>query len=588
MSATWGKGHRLALLVLAVLACGLYANTPVNDFMWDDTNLIEHNRHIQSLANTPLFFTPHYWNDLHPYHGQGQYRPVRTVTFALDYALWGLAPAGYHATNLVLNMLAVLLVYLFVLRLVSADNRVPAETHPGGNILLPLVTAAVFAAHPVHTESVAYVKNRSDLLAFIFCLCAFLLFTAYPGPRGRPARVAVYAGALFCFTLALLSKEIAVVFPFLLAAYVYCFVPKPEWKNDFFRTVPFFGGVALFFWFRLAFLETAVEKSVHFDAWQHLLVVIKTLGWYLQKLTLPVHLNAEHVFDIPGSLTEPPVLGAITGLCLLGAGLIFGLKKSKWLVFALCWLVLFLGPVSNIVFLESRPVAEQRLFFPSLGFSLLVGLGVIKMMGRGNRPVFRSGSALAAMAAVTLLLGFYSVQTVRRNADWRDPLTFYAKTVADSPGSFRAQLNFGVALAEQGRLDEAMTRYRNALAIKPDYAMAYYKIGNVLMKKNQLTEAAAQYEKAIRIRPGYAHAHNNMGVVLMRLGRIRQAIPFFSRATTLLPDYVDAWNNYGAALANTGRYGQAAECFSRALEIDPESREAAGNLKRLSGITFRR
>jgi hypothetical protein len=155
------------LLVLTAVSAGLYANTLDNSFfIWDDQNLIVQNGFIRDLSGIPFLFTPDYWQS-HPY--SGQYRALRTVSFALDYHFWGLNPFGYHLTNVLLHCLNVLLIYWLAFRVLSfAGPRIPArvpEKKDGNfNLYAAFACALLFAAHPVHVESVAWVKNRSDIL----------------------------------------------------------------------------------------------------------------------------------------------------------------------------------------------------------------------------------------------------------------------------------------------------------------------------------------------------------------------------------------------------------------------------------------
>ena len=174
------KQHILSVIALVFLCGIVFANTFENSFIWDDADLIAQNSYIRSLKNIPLFFTPQYWNHHQEISTKGQYRPVRTVTFALDYAFWKLNVKGYHLTNLLLHTLNVILIYFLMLRLLclSSYEQRPKETAGWFDICgLAFATAILFATHPIHVESIAWIKNRSDLLTLLFYLLSFLFLT---------------------------------------------------------------------------------------------------------------------------------------------------------------------------------------------------------------------------------------------------------------------------------------------------------------------------------------------------------------------------------------------------------------------------
>jgi protein O-mannosyl-transferase len=172
------RNHILALILLTFVCAAIWSNSLHNSFVWDDNYLVVDNSYIQHIENIPLFFTPHYWNQLYPFHSRGVYRPVRAVTLAIDYYLWGLHPIGYHLSNVLLHMANTFLVYYLVLLLtghIKHEGKRLDDQHTAF-FSLPFGAALLFAIHPAHTESINLIKNRSDLLAFLFCMGTFILF----------------------------------------------------------------------------------------------------------------------------------------------------------------------------------------------------------------------------------------------------------------------------------------------------------------------------------------------------------------------------------------------------------------------------
>jgi len=180
------KINTRAVIVLVTVCLALFANTLANDFIWDDSTLIPENHYIKTTENIPLFFTPRYWNDLHPISPSGQYRPIRTISFTMDYCFWKLNPAGFHLTNLLLHGINVILIYCFVLTLTghARSYKTNMAFKQGWFFSIPFLTALFFAAHPIHTESINFIKNRSDLLTLLFFLASFILFIRYAGQKG--------------------------------------------------------------------------------------------------------------------------------------------------------------------------------------------------------------------------------------------------------------------------------------------------------------------------------------------------------------------------------------------------------------------
>ena len=201
------KRRGIAVIVLALVTFILFSNSLNNSFIWDDEKLIVQNKFIRSLKHIPLLFTVRY-KDYH-HLAKGQYRPVRTVTFSLDHFLWKTEPFGYHLTNVLLHVLNVILVYFLLYGLAGPESRKSARF-----LSLPFVTALLFATHPIHTESVNWVKNRSDLLALLFFLVSFLLFIKRTPHTSREKNLNVffYGASLLAFVLSLLSKEMALGF----------------------------------------------------------------------------------------------------------------------------------------------------------------------------------------------------------------------------------------------------------------------------------------------------------------------------------------------------------------------------------------
>lgn len=561
--------HVIALILLVFISIILFSNTFRNSFIWDDEHLIVDNRYIKGLKHIPFLFTTQYWNHHHP-GMKGQYRPVRTVTFALDYYLWKSNPFGYHLSNLLLHILNVILIYFLIYRLVGISKS--EEGLAGRNLdwfklLNPaFLTALFFAAHPIHTESVTWIKNRSDLLSLLFFLLSFLLFIRYRLRKEIKTRILSYSLALFCFILALFSKEMALSLPLVLVLYALCFLPKKEYSKTITKILPFLAVAILYFVFKLTTLGMLIsaENIPKIGLYSNILVVLKTIGYYLKLLILPVNLNAERLLSIPKSFLEPAILSSAISLSLLLIIIIKTFKYAKIVTFAILWIFLTLLPASNILFLSGRPIAEQRLYIPSLGFCLLLGMGISKLLSLELKSnIFRNLTALFSI----FILTFYSTTLIKRNLDWRNSLSLWSKTAQASPDSVRAYNNLGLAYYAFNKNEEAIALFKKAIEINPDYADVYSNLALAYCAINKNEEAIALYKKAIEINPDYADAYNNLGLTYYAINKNEEAIALFKKAIEINPNYAVAYNNLSAVYFHNKQYKLAIEYCDRAREL---------------------
>lgn len=584
-----------------LLACVLlFANTFSNEFVTgDDTRLINDNRYIRSSKNIPLFFTPYYWNALHPFKGERQYRPIRTTTFALDYFFWQDDPVGYHLTNLLLHTGNVVLVYCLVLLLigVARPDRQSMDSMPAPlsgytcapEVMLPFLTALFFAAHPVHAEAITFVKNRSELLAGLFFLSSLLIFVRYISPtaaRGagqNGTRSFIRRGldlpaALVCFVLALGSKEMAITLPSVLILYAICFLPGPARWKAILKTIPFWGVAGLFLGMRYVVFDATASSVATFpdSPWQSGLTVLQTFGYYFYLLLFPVKLHVNHLFRLPLTIWEPSVFFSAMASVSLGMLALMLFKRTRRLpCFGLGWLLLTLLPASNLVYLSFRPIAEQRLYLPSIGFCLLLALAFRGLCATGAGFLSRK---ITLVLLVAMIFMFYSVQTIRRNYDWRDSLTFYSQLVDRFPQNPRAHLGLGDALMSKNRFDEAINQYYYALQLDPDYSNCHCNLANALMMEGFVGEAIRYYFIGLSLQPDDPELHYNLAVALTEQGRFNEAMQHYRQALKIFPDFSEALYNLGVLLAMNENLDEATDSFNAVLRLAPDNADAYRSL----------
>jgi Flp pilus assembly protein TadD len=571
----------LAAASLAGLTLLAYLPSLRGGFIWDDDNFLTLNPLIKASDGLARFWFTTQATD---------YWPVTSSTLWLEWRLWGLNAAGYHATNLALHLIEVLLLWVILRRL-----RLPGA----------LLGALLFAVHPVNVESVAWIAQRKNLVALLFFLLSIACFlkTAWGSPDsaagnddGPVAGDGWYWLSLLAFALAMLSKGSVAPLPVVLLGLI-------AWRRrlvfrDGLRASPFFAvAVALAavnVWFQTHGSGVAIRSL---SGIERLLGAAAIVWFYLGKALWPTHL----IFIYPqwhisaGELRWwVPLLAAVALTGLLAwkgtARLRHGVARFHratpgyavansggagiWrpALFAWGYFCVMLVPVlgfTDIAFMEYSPVANHYQHLAIIGVAGLAGAA----WSRWHR--FHRTAALAVAAIVVFAL---VCLTWRENQTYRNVETLYRTTLEENPGSWVAQGNLGGLLANTGRLPEAIPHFVEALRLRPDYPQARVSLGSALASTGHLDAARAQFEEALRLRPDFADGHYNLALVLRATGHLPEAAAHFREALRLKPNFPEAHNDLGVILAESGRKTEAIAQFEAALGLNPDYAEARANL----------
>ena len=559
---------RLGLLGVAAAAVALYLPTLFYGLVWDDNLLLRvMEDRLRAGGPASLLFSDF---RLYPWESTGYYRPVVMLSLWLDRLLSGVLPFSFHLTNVLLHGL--------VSALVAAAGR-----RLTGSATAALLGGLLFAVHPAHVESVAFVSGRTDLWAAAFGMASLLCWLR--SREGAPSRLLpwpAWGGA--AFLLACLSKEVAVLLPAVVLAWDAVVpagggdAPLPGWwrRNRGWAAawglslavlaalrwgaagLPPVPGVGA------SFAGSHVEEALGDwtlipSMWVQYLRLL-ALPWPLKIIYTPEQLNVT-AFQVAGLLAFAGLAAAASGTASRRVGLL-----------ALLWVGAFLLPVSGVVPLHGAIVAERFLYLPSAGFCLAAG-GAAVLLGdrfRSARLATVAAGAAAALCAAGVLYA---------SRPWRDDVALFTRVVQTTPRAWRGHDNLGNALTAQGRLEEAMAHYLEAIRIKPDYAEAHFNLAVLLDQAGMSDAAIARYREAIRIAPGFPEAHNNLGVLLERAGMADEAIAHYREALRNRPG--DAWahKNMGNALTRRGRLEEAVFHYREALRSLPDDAEVRNNLE---------
>ncbi|MDB4285648.1 tetratricopeptide repeat protein, partial [bacterium] len=497
------------------------------------------------------------------------WHPITWLSHMLDSRLFGLNPGMHHLTNFFFHIANALLLYLILLRMTGAFWQ-------------SAFVAGLFALHPLHVESVAWVSERKDVLSTFFWMVTIWSYTRWVV---RPNFVG-YLLVLILFSLGLMSKPMVVTLPFVLILLDYW--PLNRMQNTY------GDGVSLqsrqtaisLIWEKLPlFVLVAMSSAVTLYAQKHggALSSFETLPFtarvanavvsytsYIFKMIYPFQLAV--LYPYPGAFPW----WKVTGACLLfvSASLLAVQRRRKAPYFAVGWLwyVGSLVPVIGLIQVGQQAMADRYTYIPLIGIFIVIAWGIPELVERWRHKKIW----LATLSIV--LFSIMLVSTHRQVKYWENNITLYSHTLEVTSGNTLPHNNLGIALFSKGQYDEAIEHYREALRIKPDFEPAHNNLGNALFVKGQFDDAIKHYREALRLNPDSFDAHNNLGVALRSKDLIDDVIKHYREALRLNPDYIDAHNNLGIVLKSKGLIDDAIKHYREALRLNPDYEKAHNNL----------
>jgi protein O-mannosyl-transferase len=529
----------LKIILIIILGFSVYSNCLKGKFVWDDYGLVKDNVYIKDWKYLPKIIKEDFGA------GGGTksnfYRPLQMIVHAADYSLWGLKVEGYHFTSILLHILAAIALYFFINALFD-------------NTGISFLVSLLFVAHPINTEAVCYISGVGDPLSLLFMLLCLIFYIKSASAKN----IVLYILALLSFVIALFSKENAVILPVLVLVYQFTFRKSLEAK----RIIPFFAILITYLSLRLTILSPFSGQLISPVALlQRIPGFFAALAEYLRLLLLPFGLHIEYGNKLFNMGDPRAIMGMLIALLLIVFAFLKR-KKNNLVFFSITWFFLTLFPVSNIYPINDAFMMEHWIYVPSLGFFLILSAALCRPFKNKYIMFFLKGFAIA-------LLVCYSYLTIKQAEYWKEPISFYKKSLQYTPESWRFYNALGIEYEIAGRNNEALASYSKALKINPGLAGVYLNLGNLYHKIGRDKEAVSMYGKAQEINSKVVQEYFENGKKYMDAGKYRKAVGFFKDALELEPNNSALHNELANVYIIIGKYKEAIKSLNAVIRLYP-------------------
>ncbi|MCZ2102517.1 MAG: tetratricopeptide repeat protein [Chitinophagales bacterium] len=587
----------------------LYVNTLTHQFTQDDAIVIYDNMFTtQGVSGIKGLFTKDTFYGFFKEEGKaklvsgGRYRPLTPAMFAIEYQLVGNKPWLGHLINVLLYGLLCMMIYKLLASMFCYKEDTLAKRY------LVLLIAGIYAAHPLHTEAIANIKGRDEIMSMLGSVLALYYMLRYIDTKQRKALII----ALISFFIAFLSKENTITFLAVIPLTLY-FFRDHTLKDATVSSLVFLIPTILFLLIRASilgndfggtpmelmnnpFLKIVDNRYVPFSTGEKLATIMFTLGKYVQLLIFPHPLTHDYYPRHIGMMTWSDI-GVLLSLALYG-GLIFiavqGFKGKSLLSYGIWFYLITLSIVSNIVFPIGTNMSERFMFMPSLGASIAIGYLL-------HEYVFKKLGKPAFFGISGVLLVLFSLKTVTRNAVWESDFKLFTTDVKTSVNSAKVLNAAGGALTTQAyeekdeakksaMLQEAVGYLQRAVQIHPGYKNAYLIMGNAYFYLSQYEQAIDAYGKALTLDPQFQDAYRNQAIVLREAGKyagekqndLTKAENYLNRSYEMAPNDTETLRLLGVLNGIKGNHGKAVEFFTKVVTLEPQN--AAGYLNLSSAL----
>lgn len=562
------------LFVLApALAFLVYLRTLAFPYVYDDISQILQNDILRGPVGIGRIFFENLWRHASE-SGGVYYRPVFSAWLVLNHKLFGFQPAGWHATTLLVHVLVTVLVWNVIVAI-------------SGDRLIAGIAAVIFAIHPIHIESVAWISGVSDPLLSIFVLSSFLCFLS----RGNAFRHSAAAGpaltvcALAFYLAALLTKETAVMFPAVIFFYVLLTAGSGyagirglinRSGKALVEALPFAALAILYLFFRTEVLGVVVRESAPFYTSTLIFTIPKTVAFYFWHLIWPFGLSAFYDGTYVTSFSFTRVAFPLLFVLAVLGGLWVAYRYDPVGRFSAVWIVLWLAPAIALFGLPYGDFLHDRYnYIPSLGYAYIVA----SLLRYGIRRLDSGdGTPVKSMSVLLLLILVFTLGTVTQSAQWRSNYELYQRGVSTTTTNTIARSNLATELMGRNELERAERLYKDVIAMQPASWTALYSLGQLKLRTGEFPESKRYLSRAIRLWPDPPEQYLYLGFALMSLGEDGASEDAFRQAIRRSEDKPGYHHALGVFLLSRGRLRAAQQVFLQELEVNPESPETRARL----------
>lgn len=558
--------HQLNIVLLTaaltLLPLLIYWQSLGHDFVdFDDPLYVTENAAVQNgltLHNAAWTLTA---NAVFNWH------PLTWISLMTDYEIWRLDPKGYHLTNIILHVANTLLLFFILARMTGTFWR-------------SAFVAALFAVHPLHVESVAWISERKDVLSG--CLW-FLTLGAYAYYAARP-NLFRYAPVFLLLVLGLMAKPMLVSLPLVLILLDYwplqrvsaetLFPPRNlgAWRPILLEKAPLIAlalaSCAITFIVQQRSGAVGTFQQYPFAA--RVATALMAYQDYIVNMFWPANLAC--LYPYQPHLPFWHVALAFGFLAAISALVVWLGRARRYLVVGWLWYLITLVPVIGLVQVGGQAMADRYSYLPLVGIFIMLAWGLPDFVENGVRSIaLRRALDIALALLAVAVLGILTVLAWRQAGYWKNTITVFSRAIAVTENNSLAHNNLANALAGSGKLTESVYHYAKAIEIRPDYYAAYNNIGVSLSKMGRTNEALDYYRASLRIQPDCAETYVNIGKILVEQGAYDQALAHFAEAVRLNPYLVNAHNNMGIILARQGALPDAVNHFYVVTRLNPSN-----------------
>jgi len=591
--------NRNSYIILFLFTFIVYGNSIMNNYALDDLVVDNGNEFVQKGISgikdiiTNDAFTGYLKKSTNNIVAGGRYRPLSLVTFAIEYQFVGLSPHFSHFINILLFAICAIGIFIFIRKVFEHSQLKLFATSA-----IPLLATLIFIVHPIHTEVIANIKSRDEIMCMLFSIFSTISFLNYID-NGRKIKDLII-GFVLIF-LGVLSKENAFMFIVIVPMTLF-FFRKASLKDYVMVTLPLIIAGGIFVFLRSKFASGSVNSEITdllnnplsgATSVQKFATIVYTIGKYFLLLVIPYPLSCFYDYNtIPlKSFADMSVVVSFMAILIIGVIAIIQFKKKTLVSYSIFFFATTFALVSNILFPIGTAMSERFVFIPSLGFCLIVAYYINKLANPPSRKqktdniqfdsVIKNKTSLFIIIAI---LGTYSIMSIKRNMDWKDNTTLFAADIKTSPGSVNLNKGYGYALVDsatvikdkQHQLDSfnmAKPYLKKIIELYPKYAEIYTKLGFIYYMTNNFDSATYYYRTGLNYAPDSYILNYNLGKSLNKLKRYDEAIKYLNDAVKSGADD-GPYFNLALAYTNKGDPDQGLKYFAKVIELNPKRGDA--------------